>query len=311
MSDTRSPLPIGAMVRAPRHWPLLFAIGLGWFSVRLSLPAQGLVAGPIGFLLARSGRIRRITEANIRACFPAMEQEERAALARRATGELARSVLETLKVWLSYTDTHRHFALADYEGTEHLEAALASGKGILLISCHYGALDLNGALFARLLKHRRRFVGVYRRPTDDMANAFVQWGRTRMLDKAVPVQNTREIFAELKGGSIVWFAPDLEVTGQGAVFAPFFAAPASTTTSPARLAGKTGAIVLPVRHERNGRRYRFQVLPPLPDFPTGDAETDAATINATIAEIVAPDPAPYWWCIKRFRRRPDGLPTIY
>jgi KDO2-lipid IV(A) lauroyltransferase len=58
----------------------------------------------------------------------------------------------------------------------------------------------------------------------------------------------------LKGGGVLWFAPDQESRRGDSVFVPFFGRPAWTLTSTHQLARLSGALVLPLFHERLGRR---------------------------------------------------------
>jgi lauroyl/myristoyl acyltransferase len=75
----------------------------------------------------------------------------------------------------------------------------------------------------------------------------------------------------------------------------------------------SNAIVLPVRLRRPPEtgRHRLEIFPPIEDFPSGDATADATAMNRAIETLIADDPAPYWWCLARFRRRPSGMPKIY
>lgn len=297
----------------PRTWPLLLVVGAGRFVGQFPLSSMGRLSKPLAWLLLRSRRIRTITRANLEACFPELTDTQLQDLTTDATHEVARSICETLKVWFSYSETNPHFDCVSYTGLENLDTALSRDCGIILLCSHFGALDLNGAFFARLNRKGRRFVGVYRKPSDPSADAIIQWGRTKMLDRAIPIQSPREVMKELSAGSIVWMAPDIEVRGPGAVYADFFGQPAGTTTWPARIASNTGAVVLPASHSRlkDGSGYRFEIRPPLEGFPSGDETADARTINLFVETVVAPDPAPYWWCIKRFKWRPEGAKPIY
>jgi Kdo2-lipid IVA lauroyltransferase/acyltransferase len=67
------------------------------------------------------------------------------------------------------------------------------------------------------------------------------------------------------------------------------------------------AIVLParLRHDQGG--HVLQIFPPLEGFPSGDDAADAAGMNRAIEGLIADDPAPYWWCLERFRKRPPGF----
>ena len=261
----------------------------------------------IASVLLRSARIRNISRNNLRRCFPEKPQEDIDRLADQATREVARAVVETFKVWFPGRTGRDPFASVEYHGREHFEAALADGRGILLLNCHFGSLDLNGALFRRLDRQGRRMIGVYRQPSNPHVDKVIRHGRANIVDRAIPISEPRAIVAELKSGSIVWLAPDIEASGRRAVMAPLFGARASTSTWPSRLADLGNAVVLPTRHVRtsDGPDYTYEFLPPFADFPSVDDAADARRFNEFVEETIMRKPEMYWWCIKRFKHSPD------
>ena len=60
-----------------------------------------------------------------------------------------------------------------------------------------------------------------------------------------------------------------------------------------------------------GRRLARSLLPTWTDWPTDDAEADAARMNRYIEERIRELPAQYLWVHKRFKTRPEGAPAVY
>ena len=52
-------------------------------------------------------------------------------------------------------------------------------------------------------------------------------------------------------------------------------------------------------------------MPAWHDWPTEDAEADAARMNRFIEDEIRRNPAQYLWVHKRFKTRPPGLPPLY
>jgi len=311
MSGARTPLPLRGFLR-PENWKLALACGIGWMISFVPFRSLGALARPFAALLWLIPKLRRVTRANLAVCFPQMPEAEREALARRATDELALSLLHSIKIYFGYRPDAAQFQRVRFAGAEHFEAAVASERGIILLSCHYGSPDTNGVFVAQLPRGSRRFSAVYRQPDEEMADAVIRWGRTKCIDALIPSWDIRTMLKELRAGGMVWFAPDIEASGKGTVFADFFGVPASTGNGLARIAAMSNAVVLPVRHRAAPEGgHVFEVFPPLEGFPTGDAVADATRMNRAIAAMIADDPAPYWWVIKRFRHRPPGLPPVY
>lgn len=307
-SNTRTPLPLRRLL-APRNWGVLALLAIGRIVALFPFSALPLMSRPVALALWAVPRIRHVTRANMRACLPELSRAELERLARASTREVAASLLVSLKTWMSYRPGHPDF-IARAQGLHHFEAARDSGRGIILLNAHYNSTELNGALTADLPRGERRFTGLYRAPSHEGADAVLRWARTGFCDRILPASDVREIARGLKEGDVTWFATDLAFGGRGFVFAPFFGIEAATSNSLARIAKMSDAIVLPVRLARRDGAYRLEILPPLEGFPTGDAAADAAAMNAAIERIIMTDPTPYWWCLDRFRKRPDGAPPI-
>jgi KDO2-lipid IV(A) lauroyltransferase len=311
MSTPRAPFPWRTLLR-PKNWPLLLVVAAGRAVALFPLGAMPALSRPLAWALWRWRKLRHITEANLRLCLPELSEAERERIARASTRHLAASLLTALKTWFSYRPGHPDFT-AEFEGLEHFEAARDTGRGIILLNCHYGSTELNGAFTDQLPRGNRRLTGLYRAPSDPAADAILQWARTCFSDRVLSARDVRTIARGLKESDVTWFATDLEFAGRGSVWADLFGQPAATSNSLARIARMSNAIVLPVRLRRPPEtgRHRLEIFPPIEDFPSGDAAADATAMNRAIETLIADDPAPYWWCLARFRRRPSGMPKIY
>ena len=195
------------------------------------------------------------------------------------------------------------------EGLQHLEAACAQGKGVLLVGGHFSHLEL----CARLVSQRIRIAGMYRR----MDSAVFEWVVLRarlhyaaaMFDK----DEIRGTVKYLRGGGTLWYAPDQDMRSKDTVFVPFFGVPAATITATHHLARMSGAVVIPFFHRRlpDGQGYALRLGAPLEDFPGTDALDDTARINTCIEQMVREAPEQYLWVHKRFKTRPSGSSPVY
>jgi KDO2-lipid IV(A) lauroyltransferase len=117
----------------------------------------------------------------------------------------------------------------------------------------------------------------------------------------------------LKAGRTVWYAPDQDYGIKQSVFAPIFGIQAATVYATARLAEKTGAVVVPFTHIRlpGNQGYKICIHPALEGFPTGDDIDDASRINSLVEEFIRVQPDQYLWAHRRFKTRPVGEPDFY
>lgn len=311
MSTPRAPFPTRLLLR-PRNWPLALLLGIGRIVALCPRRALPALSRPVAWALWRWPKLRRLTVQNIDACLPDLPEVERARIARAATSHLATALLTALRTWFAYRPGHPDFT-PTFRGLEHFEAARDSGRGIILLNCHYGSTELNGAFTDQLPRGDRRLTGLYRAPSDPAVDAVLQWARTGFTDRVLAATDVRTITRGLRSGDVTWFATDLEVRGRGTVFADFFGIPASTSTSLGRLAGMTDAVVLPVRlrpDPETGRQV-LEIFPPLEGFPSGDPKADTEAMNAAIEALIRDDPEHYWWCLERFKKRPKGAAAVY
>ena len=298
----------GASLWAPRYWPIHVGMALGWLTAQLPYRAQlvlGASIGSVAFHLMRSRR--RIARANLALCFPELDKEARRTLLREHFRALGMGVIETAMSW--WTPADRLRGLAHLEGQEHLHAALAAGRGVILLSAHFTTLEIGG----RLLSLHAPFHVLYRRHKNDAFEAVMRRARARHFEKAIVRDDMRGMLRSLKANMPVWYAPDQNYGSEHSIFVSFFNVPASTITATARLARISGARVVPFFQERlpGAAGYRLKLYPALDDFPTGDEAADTQRINDLIEAEIRKAPSQYLWVHRRFKTRPAGAAAVY
>lgn len=300
--------PLPPALLAPRHWPTWLLLGLGWSVAQLPWPLQRTLGRGLGralYHLAR--RRRRIARINLKLCFPDLDDRERTGLLRRHFQSLGLGVIETAMSW--WTPARRLEHRYRLEGLEHLQAALARGRGVILLSAHFTTLELAG----RLLALQAPFHVLYRSHKNPVFERVMRRARERHFERAIAREDLRGMLASLKDNLPVWYAPDQDYGREKSLFAPFFGVPAATITATSRLAAASGAAVVPFFPERrhDGRGYVLRLLPALDDFPGASPEADAARINRLIEDAIRAAPEQYLWVHRRFKTRPKGAAGVY
>lgn len=294
---------------APRHWPAWLGAGAIWLIARLPQRALMWLGRRLGALVRRvPSERRRIAAANIALCFPELDAAARAALVDANLRDIGLMLVEFALGWMG-SDRRIAAIPTRIEGLQHLEAARAQGKGVLLVGGHFSHLEL----CARLVSRRIRIAGMYRR----MDSAVFEWvvlrARLDYADAMFEKDDIRGAVKYLRGGGTLWYAPDQDMRSKDTVFAPFFGVPAATITATHHLARMSGALVIPFFHRRlpDGAGYALRLGAPLEGFPGADAAADTARVNACIEQMVREAPEQYLWVHKRFKTRPPGAPAIY
>ena len=248
---------------------------------------------------------RHAARVNLRLVHPDLDAAGVEALVRRHFTELGFSLFELGRAW--WGSDEELAALVDVEGWEHLEAARADGRGLILLTAHTTNLEFGGSIMSRRLP----IMVTYKPDKDPLTDRLIRHRRASLSTTdghgVVPADDVRGMLRVLRRGGVLWYAPDIDYRREGKVFADFLGVPAATAPHPAKIAAHGNARMVPyILLRRPDGRYRLVVEPALEGFPSGDAEADTRRINAALSALVARAPDSYLWIMRRFRTRPGG-----
>lgn len=292
----------------PKHWPTWIGLGLIRLCTLLPYRMQMWLGSLLGYLsYALLPRRRHIVETNIKLAFPELNEKEQKLLVRKTFASTGMGIFETAMAWWG---SKRHLQpMVTIHGIEHLQNALAQGKGVILLSAHFSSLELSG----RLLSFTQPFQVTYKRAHNPLMEAILRHVRKKHFIDAINTYDTREMITGLKKNVATWYAMDQDLGARLHVFAPFMGIPTCTLTTTSRLARMSGAIVVPYFPKRldDCCKYELTILPALENFPSKDDLEDTTRINDLITEYVRKAPEQYLWVHRRFKTRPPGEPDVY
>jgi len=272
---------------------------------RLPLPVLhglGILLGWLAYWAPgrRSGRIRSQLLAS-GLCTPGRDCRR---LLRRAVGESGKALIELPAVWLRPYDKVLKL-IRGTSGWEHIDAARAAGKGVIVIAPHIGCFEMINLYYAS----RHPFTAMYKPPRQAYLDRLMKSGRERGQATLVPtdLSGVRALLAALKRHEGIGILPDQVASSGDGVWAPFFGRPAYTPTLVVSLQRKTGAAAFFVAAERlsGGRGYHLHVTPVGGDLPA-DKAAAALRINQGVEDVVRRFPAQYMWNYHRYKR-PGGV----
>jgi KDO2-lipid IV(A) lauroyltransferase len=270
----------------PPGWGLSIGAGLGRFSYRLLR------------------RRREVTLENLRGAYPEKSEREIDEIALAVFRNMGKLFYEIC--WFTCMDDEELLARVSVSGREHIQAAHEKGKGVLVLTAHFGNWELMPVLGAHL-KHPCSYVY---RPLDAGAlETFLVRTRTRYGGTKIPKKRSfRKILRFLDKKGLVFLLMDQNVRRDEGVFVPFFNRPAATNKGLALLALKTGAPVVPVFLIREEAGFKGLILPEVPLIDTGDKEKDieANTLayNRVIESVVRRYPEQWFWVHRRWKTKP-------
>lgn len=269
--------------------------------------ALGACAGWLIWL--SSGRSARITRQNLALCQPQLKARERERLVRQSLTETGKTVAEAAAVWSrSWEWLQRH--IVEVENGELLDAALADGRGVLVLAPHLGNWELVGPFLASYA----RLTALYQPPRQAALDQMILQGRSKDNIDMAPTsrRGVSQLLKALKRGEIVAILPDqVPEPGNGAEVAPFFGQPALTMTLVHGLLQRTGCRAVSVFAQRVPKGFKLVVLPVDERIYSGDAVESVAGMNRSVEDCVARALNQYQWEYKRFRRLPPEYESRY
>ena len=293
---------------APRYW--LTWTGLGLLRLVAFLPFGAIVqvGRGLGVVLRHLPlRFIHIARRNLELCMPELSTQTRERLLDEHFKSLGVALLEIPFAWWSRPE--RLANLLRIEGAEHLQAALAGGRGAIVIAAHFTSLEMGG----RALVNVAPFGFLYRPPKNEViAYAFARF-RTAYGGHGIPRDDIRAFISALRHNECVWYAPDQSYRKKGAAMVPLFGIPAASNTLTSRLASLTGAPVLPYFFRRlpGTQGYVGVIHPPLENFPSECAVADTMRFYRMIEAQVRLVPEQYLWIHRRFKGLSADYPDYY
>lgn len=245
---------------------------------------------------------RRVALENLARVWPAWSRTRRWRMAYAAYRQMARAVIEFLHT-RAYSEAEIRQRVA-IENEPDLRAAFATGRGVILLSGHFGNWEWLGR---RVAADGYPFAVLYKEPRDPGLAVRLRKTREAAGLRQIDHDDMRAALRWVREGKVLGIIMDQEPRrSRDGVVVPLFGHPAMTHAGPFRLSRRTGAPVLTVFIRRVGRgryRARFDRLPP---SPSADPETavaeEAAEFNARLEAAVREAPDHWLWMYRRWGR---------
>jgi KDO2-lipid IV(A) lauroyltransferase len=275
-----------------------------WLPHRAAL-ATGRAIGRLAH--AAGGKRRAVVRRNIELCFPDLTATERNAMARRHFDALGMMLIEMgLGRWAS---TSHLQSITRLVGAEHVNDALATGRGVILLSAHFTTLEISGRILAQAIPP---FDAVFRKNRSDFMTELQRSGREVSAATTIEKRDIKKMVRSLRAKRPVWYAPDQSYSRKGSEIIEFFGVPSMHTTATSTLARLGNAAVVPFFPRRlPDSSYELVLLPALDNFPSGDPAADTRRYVRLLEERIRSCPEQYFWIHRKFKDLPDGYPDYY
>lgn len=221
---------------------------------------------------------------------------------------MAKGILEMLA---HSNDPQSLGRLVSFEGKDNLDCALSKGKGVIIISGHFGNFPL---LLAKLAVSGYKVNILLRKMRDGKTDEYFNRKRLALGIKSIYTQSRIACVSNsinaLRNNEIVFMLMDQNFGSGSGVFVDFFGRKAATATGPVIFALRTGAPIIPVFIMRNpdGKTHKLIIEPELLLADALDKDKviqeSTAKITAIIERYVRKFPAEWGWIHRRWKNQP-------
>ena len=261
----------------------------------------------LGSLARRVLRRRdRLAMGNLRATFPEMGDAERRRILDACWQHFGREALTAIR--MQNHPLEEIGALCPFVNAHLLEQAIARGRGVILISAHYGGWEVGGLAVMALVKNVRTIT----RPLDneylerDVARIRERTGAA-VLDRR---RAARAILKALSENAVVVMLPDQAVLPREGILVPFMGRKAWTTPAAAKMALRAGSAIVFVFciPDATGHRLEFEQPIFVDQLSENERNPEALTrrINDVISRRIESRPELWLWMHDRWKGTATG-----
>lgn len=243
---------------------------------------------------------------NLRDTFPQMNEKERRRILDACWEHFGRETLIAIR--MQNLPVEEIAARCPFVNQHLLEQALARGRGVILISAHYGGWEVGGLAVMNLVKN----VHTITRALDneylerDVARIRARTGAA-VLDRR---RAARAMFKALSENAVVVVLPDQAVQPREGILVPFMGRKAWTTPAPAKMALRLGSAIvftfcIP---DATGHRLEFEEPIFVDQLSEDERNPEALTkrINDVISRRIESRPELWLWMHDRWKGTATG-----
>jgi len=277
---------------------------------RLSFRRASAIGERIGVLGYRPFGIRRaVVERQVGAAFPGLTEPEVARIARASYASLGRTTIETALL-PTYSREEVIELVERTDGWEHVEQALALGRGLMVVTGHLGNWELGGSYVAA---RGIPLEAVARRMENPLFDAYLNETRRRIGMTVIhDADAVRRVPRAMREDHAVAFLVDQGAVGLASTWVPFFGRYAKTPRGPAvfALRLKTPLLFACSLRQPDGRFVIHFEPVPIETTGTLDADVDriVASYTSTLERWVRRAPEQYFWHHRRWKHQRPGTP---
>lgn len=251
-------------------------------------------------------RIRRkVAEQNLQCIFPSLSKKERTDLIKKMYYFMGKTIAE-----IYFTEMEQLKKKLKIYGWENLEQAVARKKGVILATCHSGNWECAGKFIAE----KYPLAVIYKKLRNTYFDTFTNELRLQAKIEIIHSKKSlKQIFSYLKKNYIITILIDQDA-GKNGIITDFLGKPASTFPGTAKIALKTGAVIIPaiaIRDENENNVLIFEKMIQPDEFGNGEEAIQQLTghISKSLEKYILQNPAHWFWVHRRWKGAHKAMQT--
>ncbi|WP_334013467.1 LpxL/LpxP family Kdo(2)-lipid IV(A) lauroyl/palmitoleoyl acyltransferase [Alteromonas sp. S167] len=289
----------------PKFWPVWLGVIILYLITWLPLPVIRAIGAGTGKLIAKIVPKRaKVAKRNITLWNPELSEAQVEALYKENIRRTGMALFETAMGW--WWPNWRIQRAFEIEGTEHIEAAFAKGKGVFGMALH----NMNLEFACRGIGYYHPSIAFYRKHNNPLVDYLQYHGRNRSNKYMIDKRNAKALLQALDEKELCLYLPDQDYGPKQSIFVPFGGVKdTATTTATLMFIRRSDCEPMLISSQYTKRGYKIKVFPALHGL--GEMEdTEALTLlNQHIDKAIKEQPESYLWMHKRFKTRPADNPS--
>lgn len=196
-----------------------------------------------------------------------------------------------------------------FEGKEHFDKALAQGKGVVIVSAHFGNFPL---MLLRLAQEGYKANAIIRPTRDEKIEKYFYAQRTKLGLHTIYSHPRQACVAEslkaLRNNEFLFIPLDQHFGNGAGVYVDFFGEKAATATGPVVFALRTGSPIVPMFIVREKDDTHKIIVEPAMTLEEKDNEKEmiahnVGRITKVIEKYIRVYPQEWGWMHRRWKSR--------
>ncbi|WP_218352537.1 LpxL/LpxP family Kdo(2)-lipid IV(A) lauroyl/palmitoleoyl acyltransferase [Alteromonas lipotrueiana] len=293
---------------APRYWLIWVGVLVLYAITWLPLPVIRSIGSVTGRLIGLIVPKRvKVAKRNIALTYPQLSEERVKTLADENLRRAGMALFETAMGW--WWPGWRIKRCFEIEGYEHVQTAVAQGKGVFGLALH----NMNLEFACRGLGYTHPAIAFYRKHNNPLIDYLQYHGRARSNKYMIHKRNAKALIQALDNQELCLYLPDQDYGKSQSIFVPFGGVKeTATSTATLMFARRANCTPMIFTSHYTAKGYKVKIYPPMPELADMESYEALTHLNAQVADIVAEQPESYLWMHKRFKTRPnESDPSLY